>query len=75
VLVRLRDRPWLLTIDAVYTEEHWRGDKVGAVHDVPTARASLDRLRRIAREEDAHLVFGHDLAQWESLKKAPEGYE
>jgi N-acyl homoserine lactone hydrolase len=65
-------KPWIFTIDAVYTEEHWATGKLGAVSDIPAARASIERLRELAEREDAHLVFGHDIAQWESLGMTPE---
>jgi N-acyl homoserine lactone hydrolase len=67
MLVRRPGETWLFTIDAVYTEEHWRRDKLGAVADVAQARESIARLRRIAAEEHAHVIFGHDIAQWEAL--------
>lgn len=75
MLVRLRGQPWLFTWDAVYTEEHWRQGKLGAVADIPAARASLERLRQVGAAENARLVFGHDLAQWESLRPAPYCYQ
>jgi N-acyl homoserine lactone hydrolase len=75
MLVRLQEQPWLLTWDAVYTEEHWRTGKLGAVTDVAAARASIERLRELAAREGAELIFGHDIAQWESLIKAPQWYE
>jgi N-acyl homoserine lactone hydrolase len=74
MLVRLADRPWLFTCDAVYTEEHWRNNDLGAVRDVAQARASMERLREIAAAENARIVFGHDMGQWESLRRAPEFY-
>lgn len=68
MLVRFAGRtPWLFTWDAVYTEEHWLSDKLGAVADIPAARASIERLRTIAEEEKARVIFGHDIAQWEAL--------
>lgn len=70
MLVRLDgEQPWLFTWDAVYTEEHWRAHKLGAVQDVAQARASIERLRRIAAEENARVIFGHDIAQWEALAR------
>lgn len=75
MLVRLEHETWLFTWDAVYTEEHWRQDKVGAVVDAAAARASIERLRQIAAAEKARLIFGHDPAQWDSLKHAPDYYE
>lgn len=67
MLVHLGEQSWLFTWDAVYTEEHWRTGKLGAVQDVAAARASIERLRRIASEEYARVIFGHDMAQWEAL--------
>lgn len=69
VLLRLAELPWLFTFDAVYTEEHWRARRLGAVRDIPAARATVKRLRALAMRERARLVFGHDLAQWESLSR------
>lgn len=74
MLVRLESQPWLFTWDAVYTEEHWRTHKLGAVVDIAAARASIERLRRIAVEEQARLIFGHDIAQWQAMRHAPEFY-
>lgn len=74
MLVRIGPQPWLFTFDAVYTEEHWRANTLGAVREVATARASMDRLRDIAEREDARLIFGHDIAQWESLGMKQPGH-
>jgi N-acyl homoserine lactone hydrolase len=70
MLVRLQPQPWLFTWDAVYTEEHWRGNKLGAVNDVGQARTSMERLRQIAARENARIIFGHDIVQWEALGMA-----
>jgi N-acyl homoserine lactone hydrolase len=67
MLVRLERQPWLFTFDAVYTEEHWRTGNLGSVVDIAAARSSVERLRTIAAEENAKLIFGHDIGQWESL--------
>ncbi|MGH2447944.1 MAG: N-acyl homoserine lactonase family protein [Chloroflexota bacterium] len=67
VLIHSPGQDWLFTWDAVYTEEHWREDKLGAVVDVTAARSSLRRLRRLAERPNTRCVFGHDLAQWTAL--------
>ena len=72
MLVRLQNGSLLFTWDAVYTEEHWRTGKLGAVSDVAPARESIDRLRAIAERENARVIFGHDLAQWEALGMGAE---
>lgn len=67
MLVRTGGEPWLFTWDAVYTEEHWRTGKLGAVGDVPAARNSIERLRMVASNESARIIFGHDIGQWAAL--------
>ncbi|GAC1625735.1 MAG: N-acyl homoserine lactonase family protein [Chloroflexota bacterium] len=74
VLLRLENRPWLFTVDAVYTEEHWRQHLLGAVSDVAAARTSVERLRALASRENARLIFGHDMGQWDALERAPHRY-
>lgn len=70
MLIHLASGPLLFTWDAVYTEEHWRAGKLGAVDDVAAARASLERLHRLA--PGARVIFGHDRAQWEALGMADQ---
>jgi glyoxylase-like metal-dependent hydrolase (beta-lactamase superfamily II) len=70
MLVRLGKQPWLFTWDAVYTEEHWRTGKLGAVADVTSARNSIARLHQIAKDEKARVIFGHDIVQWAALGMA-----
>jgi N-acyl homoserine lactone hydrolase len=73
VLVRFAEGPpWLFTIDTVDTQEHWDANKIGSAVDVPTARASLDRLKAIAASEGARVIFGHDPGQWEELGMHPD---
>lgn len=67
MLLRLDSQPWLFTWDAVYTEEHWRTGKLGAVGDVAAARESIQRLHELASHHNARVIFGHDMGQWESL--------
>ncbi|GAC1445228.1 MAG: N-acyl homoserine lactonase family protein [Chloroflexota bacterium] len=67
MIVRFPEQTWLFTWDAVYTEEHWRANKLGTVEDVAQARTSVERLRHVAATENARIIFGHDIGQWESL--------
>lgn len=67
LLIRIGQQPLLFTGDAVYTEEHWRENKLGPVRDIPAARSSMRRLRRVAAEEGARVIFGHDIVQWSAL--------
>lgn len=76
LLVRLpQSRPLLLTVDAVYTQALWQRNALGACANKDDARRSMDRLRQIAQEIGAQVIFGHDPAQWATLRHAPEYYE
>jgi N-acyl homoserine lactone hydrolase len=73
VLVRLpKTGAILLTIDAVPFGEGFTRDE----QDDEAVRASTIKLLDLVEREHIGLViFGHDTAQWETLKKAPEFYE
>jgi N-acyl homoserine lactone hydrolase len=76
LLLRLPNSgPLLLTFDAVYTAGLWQIDRVGAASDPALARASMDRLRRVAAETGARVIFGHDPQQWATLRRAPQWYD
>jgi N-acyl homoserine lactone hydrolase len=78
VLVRLpRTGPVLLAIDAVPLQRLFVPDRPTSPLDEDEAqmRASTRKLLEIAeRERVALVVFHHDGAQWEGLRKAPEWY-
>jgi N-acyl homoserine lactone hydrolase len=79
VLVRLPETgPVLLAIDAVTQAARFDAEvrELGP-HDMDLAsvRASTRKLIELARREGAALVvFGHDAAQWPTLKQAPDYY-
>ncbi|WP_019586938.1 N-acyl homoserine lactonase family protein [Deinococcus apachensis] len=79
VLVRLpKMGSVLLTVDAVpFREGFTRDDQDnGSNPDAEATRASTMKLLDLAEREPVGLViFGHDQAQWEGLKKLPECYE
>jgi hypothetical protein len=43
--------------------------------DPETARESAQRLQQIAAQEDAPLLYGHDAAQWQTLRLSPWFYD
>lgn len=71
VLVRLpQTGAVLLTVDAVPFGEWFTGD----VQDESTRASTIKLLERVEREP-IMVIFGHDTAQWKTLKKAPAFYE
>ena len=79
VLVRLPGTgAILLTIDAVPFAEGFARDEQdeGGDQDAEAIRASTRKLRDLVDREHVGLViFGHDKAQWDTLRKAPACYE
>jgi N-acyl homoserine lactone hydrolase len=79
VLVRLpKTGTVLLTVDAVPFAAGFTRDKQddGGNPDAEATRAStIKLLDRVEREQIGQVIFGHDQAQWEGFKKAPEFYE
>lgn len=76
VLVRLpRTGVVILAIDAIYSQDNLDRDNFEVSADPTRARASAHRLVDLARQERGLLIFGHDPAQWETLRTSPEYYE
>ena len=66
---------FLLAIDAIYSSAQLAADDWGAYVDPDAARASARRVQELAAAANATLVYGHDAAQWQGLRHAPEWYE
>jgi N-acyl homoserine lactone hydrolase len=79
VLVRLPETgPILLAIDAVMTQDSFKPDRQAGPLDLDKDKtiASTRKLLDLAqREQVALTIFGHDGAQWNTLKKLPEYYQ
>ena len=78
VLVRLpKTGAILLTVDAVPFGAGFTRDEPNEGNpDGEKSRAStLKLLELVEREQIGLVIFGHDHAQWETLKKAPAFYE
>jgi N-acyl homoserine lactone hydrolase len=65
---------FLLAIDAIYSRDQLAADDWGAYVDADAARASANRVQDLAAALGATLVYGHDAAQWRTLRHAPEWY-
>ncbi len=65
----------LIAGDAIDTAEHLQRDLWTHCPDPETARESAQRLQRIAAQEDALLLYGHDATQWQTLRLSPRFYD
>jgi N-acyl homoserine lactone hydrolase len=76
VLVRLpHTGAIILAIDAIYSQDNLDRDNFQVSADPERARASARRLVDLACREHGMLIFGHDPAQWATLRKSPEYYD
>jgi len=77
LLVRLKkDGAMILSGDSVPCEENYLASKIPRNHlDEEQARKTIHRLHDLIGKEKALLIHGHDPAQWEKIKKAPDYYD
>ena len=62
----------VLTADACYTRENMDRDVLPTVlWDAPEMSRSLGRLRSLRDEQGATVIYGHDIAQWQAISRAP----
>lgn len=59
----------LLTIDAAYTRDNYEKSVPFAVQSQKDADASIQKLKSIAEDEEAHVFFGHDTEQAKNWAK------
>jgi len=75
LLVRLAETgSVLLAGDAVSRPAELESGRNGGAWDDELARSSAERLVGLAARESALLVYGHDPAQWRTLRRAPVAY-
>jgi N-acyl homoserine lactone hydrolase len=65
----------LIAGDAIDTAEHLERDLWTHCPEPETARESARRLQQIGAEEDALVLYGHDAAQWQTLRLSPQFYD
>lgn len=67
----------ILTRDLCYTATNYGppAHPSGLVKNLAEYTASIERVRALAAETNAMVVFGHDQEQFRSMKRAPEYYE
>ena len=66
----------IFTSDAIYMGDSYGPPSTPAaiVNDLTAWYASVEKIRGIAQESNATVVFGHDAAQMQTLRTSPEGF-
>ena len=76
VMVRMQESGNMLVCgDAVYTQDNFDYDSWGGQAEPEAAAQSGAKLKRIAEEQDALLLFGHDPAQAKQFHRSPQSYK
>lgn len=66
----------ILASDAIYTAESY-GPPIkppGIIYDSLGYSNAVEKIRRIAKETNSQVWFGHDAAQFKTFRKSTEGY-
>jgi phosphoribosylformylglycinamidine synthase len=68
--------PMIFTSDAIYMGDSYGPPATPAaiVNDLSQWYASVEKLRGIAEQTNANVIFGHDAEQLWSLRRSPDGY-
>lgn len=76
LLVELQSGNFLLVADAVYSGIHYGppAQLAGVVQDEDGYFRSIEEIRALAARHCATVLYGHDMAQFQSLVKSTEGY-
>jgi len=68
--------PFLLTVDAAYTLDHWNEKALpGFLSSAVDTVRSVQKLHAIANQTGAQVVTGRDRDAWPKFKTAPQWYE
>lgn len=74
LLVETAQGAFLLTSDAVYTQVNWDTEVPGAMWNTDVGAQSVARLREVARDTGATVLFGHDAVQAKIYRALPHWY-
>lgn len=73
-LVKGVDKNYFLASDALYCQKNYEGNPPGIIYDSLAFQSSLRKIKKIVKDNDAEVWFGHDGEQFGQMKKAPEFY-
>jgi 4-pyridoxolactonase len=69
-------RPMLFAFDVVYTQAALeKGIQPGFHNDPRAGVRSIARIKELAEEHGADVLFSHDMEAWQTYKHAPDFYE
>lgn len=77
VLKLKKSGTFIFPADAIYTSGNYGppGKFSGIVYDSLAFMKSIEKVRQIAKRENAKVIFGHDWDLYQALKKAPAYYD
>jgi len=75
LLLHLENQPILFTSDAVHVQRNYDGEMQGTMYDSLGYIESVRKVKDLEKKYKAKVIFGHDIDQFNGLKKAPEYYD
>lgn len=75
LVLHMEGQDIMLVSDALNSIENYNGRLPGVCADTVSFYESLKKIKKLEKENDAWIWFGHDIDQFNSLKKIPEYYE
>lgn len=74
IIIELEEKNLLLTSDALNAQINYDGRLPGVIADPVSFFKSLKKIKKLEKQYNAAVWYGHDIAQFKSLKKIPEYY-
>ena len=75
LILHLEDQNIILTSDSLNAKINYNGALPGVCADTVNFFKSLNKLKKLEKKYHAALWFGHDMEQFDALKKIPEYYK
>lgn len=75
LILHMKGKNIMLVSDALNAQANYDGRLPGVVRDPISYVQSREKIKKLEKENDAWVWYGHDIEQFNGLKKIPEYYE
>ena len=75
MVLHLENQPLIFTSDAIHVLQNYNGHVQGTMYDSLSFVESVRKVKDLEKKYKAKVIFGHDIDQFNGLKKAPEYYD
>jgi len=75
MVMHLQNQTIIATSDAIHVLRNYNGEVQGTMYDSLGFSESINKIKCLEKKYKAMLIFGHDIEQFNGLKKAPAYYD